>query len=67
MGEIFQLDDHRGPWRTVLVRCGACGKEAVSTQQGERDGTYRSFGLECGGKTGCGSMAMLVVGSVTVG
>lgn len=63
---VVSVDDHRGPWRNVRVRCGACGREAISAQQAERGGDYRSFGLECGGPKGCGAMTMLVLGAVTV-
>ncbi|HEU4411172.1 MAG TPA: hypothetical protein VFS43_38320 [Polyangiaceae bacterium] len=66
MGEVVRLDDRRGPWRNVLVVCGACGRQAVSTQQGARDGTYKGFGLECGGAKGCGGMTMAVLADITI-
>lgn len=47
MGDLVRLDDERGPWTVVICVCGLCGHKVVSTLQGNADGTFRSFGLEC--------------------
>lgn len=58
LAEVISLDDVRGPWAVLCCVCGLCGDEHVASLQGERDGTFRQFGLQC---PKCGQMSCVAI------